>query len=93
MVGDVGGEGFFNLTEKHVLIVAGTRGGKGRDLIIPNLWIYKGSVFVLDPKGENAQRTQENRQKFGPVWRLTLSASPVSPRRGSIRCGIWRGTP
>jgi hypothetical protein len=70
MVGDVGGEGFFNLTEKHVLIVAGTRGGKGRDLIIPNLWIYKGSVFVLDPKGENAQRTQENRQKFGPVLAL-----------------------
>jgi type IV secretion system protein VirD4 len=48
-------------TEKHVLIVAGTRGGKGRDLIIPNLCRYKGSVFVLDPKGENAQRTHEYR--------------------------------
>ncbi len=69
-VGEVGKESFYNWTEKHVLIVAGTRGGKGRDLIIPNLWIYKGSVFVLDPKGENAQRTQENRQKFGPVLAL-----------------------
>lgn len=70
MVGDVGGEGFFNCTEKHVLIVAGTRGGKGRDLIIPNLWIYKGSVFVLDPKGENAQRTHEKRREFGQVLAL-----------------------
>ena len=48
-------------TEKHVLIVAGTRGGKGRDLIIPNLKRYKGSVFVLDPKGENAQRSYRYR--------------------------------
>ena len=69
-VGEIGGESFGNWTEKHVLIVAGTRGGKGRDLIIPNLWVYKGSVFVLDPKGENAQKTHEYRQKFGPVLAL-----------------------
>ena len=69
-VGEIGGTAFYNNTEKHVLIVAGTRGGKGRDLIIPNLWIYEGSVFVLDPKGENAQRTQEYRQKYGPVLAL-----------------------
>jgi len=69
-VGEIGGEAFGNWTEKHVLIVAGTRGGKGRDLIIPNLHIYRGSVFVLDPKGENAQRTQENRQEYGPVFAL-----------------------
>ena len=69
-VGEIGGKGFHNFTEKHVLIVAGTRGGKGRDLIIPNLWIYKGSVFVLDPKGENAQKTQEARQEYGPVLAL-----------------------
>lgn len=69
-VGKVGGESFFNYTEKHVLIVAGTRGGKGRDLIIPNLYAYDGAVFVLDPKGENAQQTHEHRQKFGPVLAL-----------------------
>ena len=69
-IGRVGGELFYNRTEKHVLIVAGTRGGKGRDLIIPNLFAYTGAVFVLDPKGENAQRTHEYRQKFGPVLAL-----------------------
>ncbi len=70
LLGHVGGRAFANWTEKHVLIVAGTRGGKGRDLIVPNLWGYKGSVFVLDPKGENAQRTSEHRQKFSPVLAL-----------------------
>ncbi len=75
-VGKVGGESFFNYTEKHVLIIAGTRGGKGRDLIIPNLSIYGGAVFVLDPKGENAQRTHKARQEFGPV--LVLDPFGVS---------------
>ena len=69
-VGTVGGEILPSRTEKHVLIVAGTRGGKGRDLIIPNLNAYYGSVFVLDPKGENAQQSYEYRQKLGPVLAL-----------------------
>ena len=70
LLGKVGKKTFANWTEKHVLIVAGTRGGKGRDLIIPNLQIYEGSVFVLDPKGENAQWTKANRQEYGPVLAL-----------------------
>ena len=69
-VGTVGGEIFYSRTEKHVLIVAGTRGGKGRDLIVPNLNLYFGSVFVLDPKGENAQQSYEYRQGLGPVLAL-----------------------
>lgn len=76
LIGKVDGEDFYNFTEKHVLIVAGTRGGKGRDLIIPNLGLYQGSVFVLDPKGENAQRTHEARRQFGYV--LTLDPFGVS---------------
>ena len=54
-------------TEKHVLIMASTRSGKGVSLIIPHLLRYQGSVFCLDPKGENArasgrQRARLNRQ-------------------------------
>ncbi|KAB2866495.1 MAG: TraM recognition domain-containing protein, partial [Anaerolineae bacterium] len=30
----------------------------------------EGSVFVLDPKGENAQKTHEERQEYGPVLAL-----------------------
>ncbi|MDD4617076.1 MAG: type IV secretory system conjugative DNA transfer family protein [Alphaproteobacteria bacterium] len=40
--------------ERHLLTVAPTRSGKGVSSIIPNLLMYQGSAFVIDPKGENA---------------------------------------
>ena len=48
-------------TEKHVLIMASTRSGKGVTIIIPHLLRYAGSAFVLDPKGENARATGRQR--------------------------------
>lgn len=47
--------------DRHLLTVAGSRAGKGVSVILPNLAIYKGSVLVLDPKGENATLTAERR--------------------------------
>jgi type IV secretion system protein VirD4 len=42
-------------TDKHMLSIAPTRTGKGRGLILPNLLsLPNHSVFVIDPKGENA---------------------------------------
>jgi type IV secretion system protein VirD4 len=44
----------------HILTVAGTRGGKGTNLIIPNLLgaaNIETSWIVIDPKGENAAIT------------------------------------
>jgi type IV secretion system protein VirD4 len=41
----------------HLLTVAGTRGGKGVNIILPNLLGlggFEGSWVVIDPKGENA---------------------------------------
>jgi type IV secretion system protein VirD4 len=51
----------FLKTEKHVLVMASTRSGKGVTLIIPHLLRYEGSAFVLDPKGENARATGRRR--------------------------------
>ena len=51
-------------TDKHVLIMASTRSGKGVTLIIPHLLRYAGSAFVLDPKGENAKATGRQRAKL-----------------------------
>ena len=48
-------------TEKHVLVMASTRSGKGVTIIIPHLLRYAGSAFVLDPKGENARATGRHR--------------------------------
>jgi type IV secretion system protein VirD4 len=51
-------------TDKHVLIMASTRSGKGVTLIIPHLLRYPGSAFVLDPKGENARATGRRRAQL-----------------------------
>ncbi len=51
-------------TDKHVLIMASTRSGKGVTLIIPHLLRYQGSAFVLDPKGENARATGRQRARL-----------------------------
>lgn len=52
----------------HILTCAGTRGGKGTNLIIPNLLgasDYKGSWVVIDPKGENAAITARYQKERG----------------------------
>ncbi len=47
--------------DRHVLITAGTRSGKGASILVPNLAIWPGSVFIVDPKGENAMVTARRR--------------------------------
>lgn len=53
------------IDDRHVLTVAGSRGGKGESLIKPNLWWYEGSVVVTDPKGELARETAARRRRMG----------------------------
>lgn len=54
--------------ESHLLTLAPTRTGKSALQIIPNLLRYRGSVVVLDPKGELAAATADWRAKnVGPV--------------------------
>ena len=49
--------------DRHIVTIAGSRAGKGRSAIIPNLYLWPGSGLVLDPKGENATRTADKRAK------------------------------
>ncbi len=50
----------------HILTVAPTRSGKGVGLVVPNLLHYPGSVFVVDPKGENYAVTHRwRRERLG----------------------------
>ena len=57
--------------DRHALTCSGSRGGKGRAAIIPNMR-YAGSILALDPKGELALATAAYRaQKLGQrVWVL-----------------------
>ena len=53
-------------TDQHLLSIAPTRSGKGRCLILPNLLhLTEHSVFVIDPKGENALVSANYRQEQG----------------------------
>ena len=47
--------------DRHVMLVSGTRGGKGTGIIIPNLCLWPGSAIIIDPKGENATVTARRR--------------------------------
>ena len=47
--------------DRHVALIAGTRGGKGAGVIVPNLCRWRGSCIVIDPKGENATVTARRR--------------------------------
>lgn len=56
------GETFISTDEKgHYLTIAGSRAGKGVSAIIPNLLCYRGSMLVVDPKGELAGITSLKR--------------------------------
>ncbi len=43
--------------DRHLMTIAGSRAGKSRTVLIPNLLRYPGSVVVIDPKGELARET------------------------------------
>lgn len=47
--------------DSHFMTVAGSRQGKGRNVVVPNLLLYSGSMLVTDPKGELANVTARRR--------------------------------
>lgn len=51
--------------DRHIVTAAGTRAGKSSTVLIPNLALYPGSALVLDPKGELAEATAEDRVRMG----------------------------
>ncbi|MFL5266191.1 MAG: type IV secretory system conjugative DNA transfer family protein, partial [Stellaceae bacterium] len=51
--------------DRHVCTFAGSRSGKGRAAIVPNMLHYPGSVLATDPKGELATMTARRRVEMG----------------------------
>ncbi len=49
--------------DRHVTLIAGSRAGKGRSVILPNLAHHKGSVIAYDPSGELVRETARYRQE------------------------------
>lgn len=61
------GKGIGSADDRHVLLVAGSRAGKGISIVIPNLLLYEGSILAIDPKGELARVTADRRRQLGDV--------------------------
>jgi type IV secretion system protein VirD4 len=53
---------FGSRDDRHLVTIAGSRGGKSATILKPNLVNYTGSVLVIDPKGELARDTAEYRR-------------------------------
>jgi type IV secretion system protein VirD4 len=51
--------------DRHICTFAGSRAGKGRSVILPNMLHYPGSVLATDPKGELATITARRRVELG----------------------------
>lgn len=60
-----GGKGIGMADDRHVLLCAGSRSGKGISFVIPNLLLYEGSILTIDPKGELARETAKRRHAMG----------------------------
>src|SRR5215469_400116 len=51
--------------ESHLVLVAPTRSGKGRDVLVPALLECEHSCIVVDPKGQLAAITRRQRRRMG----------------------------
>ena len=49
------------LDDRPMVTIAGARAGKTSTVLVPNLYLYSGSMLVLDPKGELAQTASVRR--------------------------------
>jgi len=72
-----------NDDNRHLITVAGTRAGKGRSLILPNLITWPGSAIVIDPKGELARKTARWRNEGLKQSVVVLDPFGVSGWKGT----------
>lgn len=64
LIGAIGDKLIGVKDDRHIQTIAGNRSGKSVT-VVANLMFYDGSVFVIDPKGELANKTAEIRAKMG----------------------------
>lgn len=84
-----GGQGIGHSDKRHVMLVAGSRAGKGESIIVPNMLLYEGPVLAIDPKGELANVTARRRaeglgQKVHVLDPFDRSGEVTLPYRASF---------
>lgn len=73
---------------RHAVLCAGSRAGKGRSCLIPTLLEYGGSVLALDPKGELADITARRRQELGQRVCIVDPFGVTAKRSQALRVGF-----
>lgn len=77
VLGRLGTQYLCDDSDRHVLLVGPTRGGKGLGIIVPTLLVWRESAIVLDPKdGENFDISADWRRGLGLVHAFTPMRSP-----------------
>ncbi len=69
--------------DRHMITTAGSRGNKGRSVIVPTLLTYQGSIFSTDPKGELATLTGPARAET--LGQRVLALDPFGTVKGKAR--------
>ena len=65
--GQSGGRVFGLDDNRHIIVVAGSRAGKTRKMLVPNIVSYPGPCVIIDPKGELVALTKRARESVGKV--------------------------
>ena len=74
--------------DRHVVLCAGSRAGKGRSCLIPTLLEYAGAVLALDPKGELANVTASRRAAMGQRVCIVDPFGVTAGRLQNLRAGF-----
>jgi type IV secretion system protein VirD4 len=70
ILGKLGGTYLGHLDDRPMVTIAGARAGKTSTVLEPNLYLYPGSMLVLDPKGELARTARLRRARGHDVYVL-----------------------
>ncbi|WP_426424155.1 type IV secretory system conjugative DNA transfer family protein [Bradyrhizobium genosp. A] len=70
IIGKLAGTILGHLDDRPMVTIAGARAGKTSTVLEPNLYLYSGSMLVLDPKGELAKSARFRRAMGHDVYVL-----------------------
>jgi type IV secretion system protein VirD4 len=79
IIGKLGDQFLGHLDDRPIMTIAGTRAGKTSTILEPNLYLYGGSMLVLDPKGELSRAASYRRAMGHNVYVL----DPFGPTSAS----------
>lgn len=85
IIGKLGDTFLGHLDDRPLITIAGARAGKSSTVLEPNLYLYPGSMLVLDPKGE-LSATARIRRAGGHVVRVLDAFGITGEQSACFNC-------